>query len=972
MSRIGKLEVELFAGTSDFVRRMREAELSVSAFGTKFRTGVNVELKAAQSIFTTATKSVLNLKTALVGAGVALGAFKAAQSLNAVAQTIDNLGKKGKTLDIPIQQLSIYRFTAQESGVEFETLATLVGKAQKNIGEFSIGSVTPASKAFQELGIKIKNARGEVRPIGDLLPQIGDKLQDVSSQARKINLASQIFGKEGGTQFVQILQDVGGRFSKMIQTSGELAAKLGVVYNDDQFRRLKAYNDAIGRIGIAWEGVKVKLLSEIAPAIADFANQFALDIAKIPTTVSALVSAARSLYNQNDPRNALAAQELEKFQTALGTLLVDSAFDAGKAFVLVAGEGVVTAAQVAGVLLAKTLTDTFAGSSIGGSVIKAARSIPLFGLPGVFGATSGDLIDYINPPTDIGSQKKLDDLKQTRAALLQIADIQKQIAVIDNRGYVPGEQQVQFDQQKRELQGQLAIQKSLVVVQGQSVEGLTTQITAQQNELAANTGQTARKIAAIIRDGFGYSGPLLDELKTKTIARFKEVGDSLTQISQDFSTDFVGPPAPEPQRLGKYFDAALRVFETFKSGVGSTVTRVGADWEKLRKLVTTAGEESLTLSQRLTDATIAAPVGEDVFKQQAQERIKLIEQQRVETEKFLEKYSKLSGTIDSGLLGQLTAAQTQELKNLTDQQDLALKEKVKAIKSQFDPRLPLYENLSDAQKLLQAGKLDPEDFTRYSDTIKIKIKEIETGLTNFGDQLRDSVKGWGSDAANAFADVALGAKVSFRSIAESWAKTLLSLTAKQYVFQPLANALGNIAGSIFGATPTLGGGGIGGNAVSTPSGNGLIRFASPSINLDPGPALRTAHGNAFIGGVEMFARGGVPNHVTSGTAIFPMKNGRVGVYGEKGPEYAAQVARMSDGNLGLRMAGGGGGNVQVNVFDQRGTNSGAVETQQRNGPNGSKIIDVYVREAVGRMAQDGSLDKVLGSSYGVKRAGTRR
>ena len=991
MSRIGKLEIELTAGTGNFVRRMKDAELTVTKFGTTFRTGLNVELKAANSIFGTAAKSVLNLKSALIGAGVALGAFKAAQSLNAVAETVDNLGKKAKNLDIPIQQLSILRFTAQESGVDFETLSGLVGKAQKNIGELADGSVTPASKAFKELGIKLKDASGAIRPIGSLLPEIGDKLQDVSSQARKINLASQIFGKNGGIEFVQILEDVDGQFSKMIGSSAELAGQLGVIYNEDQFRRLKAYNDAVGRIGLAWEGVKVKVLSEVAPALADFANDLALGIAKVPATIAAVASAARSLSDPNNSRNALAAQELEKFQTALGTLLIDSAYDAGKAFVLVVGEGIVTTAQVAGVLLAKTLSDTFAGSSIGGSVIKAARSIPVFGIPSIgLGATAGDVADYISPPTSVGSQKKLDELKQTRASLIQIADIQKQISALDNRGYVPGDQQVQFDRQRRDLAAQLAIQQSLVVVGGQSIDGLTTQINAQQNELAANAGQTSQKIAAIIRDGFGFSGPAIEDLKNKTISRFKEVGDSLTQIRQDFNTDFVGPPEPEPQRLGRYIDAANRLYEGLVSGVSSVATRIGSQWENIRKLVLAAGQESISLQDRLETAQQNAPTpGEDIFAQQAKERIKLVREQSQEAEKFVQKWQSLSGTIDTGLLGQLTQAQTQEFKNLVGQQTKALEEKARAIREDFeekanairegfDPRISLNRNLEEAKGLRQSGQLSTEDFERYSDTIQIKIKEIETGLTNFGDQFRDSVKGWGSDAANAFAEVALGAKVSFSDIAASWAKTLLSLTSKQYLFQPLANALGNIAGSLLGGSPTItaDGGGLLNAGTGTGSGQGVIAVGGTQlINTNVGGlgGLSTnARGNAFMGGVEMFARGGIPNSIISGTAIFPMRNGRVGVAGEKGPEYAAQVARMSDGNLGLRMAGGGGSNVQVNVYDQRGSNSGSVETRERKGPDGSRVVDVYVREAVGRMAKDGSLDKVLGTSYGVKRTATKR
>ncbi|MGQ3672560.1 phage tail tape measure protein [Xanthobacter sp. TB0136] len=73
-----------------------------------------------------------------------------------------------------------------------------------------------------------------------------------------------------------------------------------------------------------------------------------------------------------------------------------------------------------------------------------------------------------------------------------------------------------------------------------------------------------------------------------------------------------------------------------------------------------------------------------------------------------------------------------------------------------------------------------------------------------------------------------------------------------------------------------------------------------------------AHGGVFQNGqVQPFARGGV----VAAPTYFPMSGGgaSIGLMGEKGAEAIMPLARGSDGNLGVRMAGAGAAQVTVNV-----------------------------------------------------------
>jgi hypothetical protein len=70
--------------------------------------------------------------------------------------------------------------------------------------------------------------------------------------------------------------------------------------------------------------------------------------------------------------------------------------------------------------------------------------------------------------------------------------------------------------------------------------------------------------------------------------------------------------------------------------------------------------------------------------------------------------------------------------------------------------------------------------------------------------------------------------------------------------------------------------------------------------------LASAKGNIFAGGnVVPFAKGGIPDIVSVPTH-FPMKDGRLGLMGEAGPEAIMPLARDKGGELAVRMVGNRG------------------------------------------------------------------
>ena len=196
---------------------------------------------------------------------------------------------------------------------------------------------------------------------------------------------------------------------------------------------------------------------------------------------------------------------------------------------------------------------------------------------------------------------------------------------------------------------------------------------------------------------------------------------------------------------------------------------------------------------------------------------------------------------------------------------------------------------------------------------------------------------------SAFTDAILNVK-SFTDVMAGLARTIVEVVLKTSIVLPLIKQLQQISGSLFGGTSSSG-------SIETGSMIGPNRpgFAD-------GAAFRAGH-------VTPFANGTVVNHPT----FFPMANGR-GLMGEAGPEAVIPLRRGPDGNLGVAAGGATGGGTQVIINNQTG---GSVETNERQDPNGMKVIEVMIKKVVRDGIGRGEFDKTFGTTFGLRRQGAR-
>lgn len=303
MSRsLGSLRIDLVAITGKFETSFKAAQGVLEKFGTASRRVGTIATGAVSRMggaFGSLKNALLSVQGLLTGLAAIVGGAKLAGSFQEASEAVDNLGKKAKVVGLSIEELSVLRFAAGESGVEFETLSKMVGKASKNIGTFTRTGAGPAAEAIRSLGLQVRDVNGGVRGMNELLPEIATAFEGISDEGERLSLSEAIFGREGGNQFIQWLEDSGG-FMDELGRATERATNLGVVFSERQFDRLKAYNDAIGRIGESWLGLRARIMVELAPALEDLANRAALSLARVGEFGANLASVIVAGFEERD------------------------------------------------------------------------------------------------------------------------------------------------------------------------------------------------------------------------------------------------------------------------------------------------------------------------------------------------------------------------------------------------------------------------------------------------------------------------------------------------------------------------------------------------------------------------------------------------------------------------------------------------------------------------------------------------
>ena len=178
-------------------------------------------------------------------------------------QFASSIGKISRETDISVKNLQRWRATLARAGVETDELSQFAGDLSEKIDEFRKRN-PEAIKTFRALGIEFSELEGKTQ--GQQLIIIAKALDQINNQARKTTIARQLFGDDGATKFLSVVQEI-------VQNGNKLAnLPQSAILSEEQVKKSQEVLGIFKEIRLIAKGVISKAVLNNVDTIKEAAN----------------------------------------------------------------------------------------------------------------------------------------------------------------------------------------------------------------------------------------------------------------------------------------------------------------------------------------------------------------------------------------------------------------------------------------------------------------------------------------------------------------------------------------------------------------------------------------------------------------------------------------------------------------------------------------------------------------------------
>ena len=224
-------------------------------------------------------------KSLILGAAVGLGLDAIKDKILGVIDSMANLKTLSEKTGASVENLSKIGFIAKQSGSDIDSVATAMTKLSKGMAGAD-NETKGAGLALDFLGLKAKDAAGDLKDPSAMMTEIAKKLNTYQDGAGKAAIAQAMFGKAGAEMLPTL---------KLLGEQGEMVARV----TDEQATAARQYTRDMVKLevqkGLLFKTVAVALL----PTMKDFVEVL-LDASK---ETNILNGAAKGLANDNSITN---------------------------------------------------------------------------------------------------------------------------------------------------------------------------------------------------------------------------------------------------------------------------------------------------------------------------------------------------------------------------------------------------------------------------------------------------------------------------------------------------------------------------------------------------------------------------------------------------------------------------------------------------------------------------------------------
>lgn len=199
----------------------------------------------------------------LAGLGVTAYVGGLAAGVRRVIDEWDELGKAAQRAGFQSAQgMAEFQFAAKLSGLDAAGLEAAVAKLNGKMAE-TAGGGKQAAAVFDAMGVKVKNASGELRSSEEVLTDLAGKFASYKDGPEKAALAAELFGEKAGRRLIPLLNGGAAGLEKL----REEFRKLHGVVSDESVKSAEAFNDNLTRLEAKAGGLARKMTGDLLPAL---------------------------------------------------------------------------------------------------------------------------------------------------------------------------------------------------------------------------------------------------------------------------------------------------------------------------------------------------------------------------------------------------------------------------------------------------------------------------------------------------------------------------------------------------------------------------------------------------------------------------------------------------------------------------------------------------------------------------------
>ena len=211
------------------------------------------------------------VKTAVIGIAATAAAASAAifGLAKSTADYGDSVAKTSDKLGIGIEALQELRFAASQTGVATQSFDIAMQRLTRRTAEFAETGGGSAAPAFKKLGIAVTDLNGNVKPTEQLIGEIADEFQKLTSDADRVKIAFNLFDTEG-VNLTNTLR-IGSAGINRLRTE---ARGLGFVMSEEGVRSAEVFTDELEKFNKVILGIRNEIGSELIPIVQGVLKTF--------------------------------------------------------------------------------------------------------------------------------------------------------------------------------------------------------------------------------------------------------------------------------------------------------------------------------------------------------------------------------------------------------------------------------------------------------------------------------------------------------------------------------------------------------------------------------------------------------------------------------------------------------------------------------------------------------------------------